>query len=71
LLPEPRSYPRKETTMQAERASLADTEKFALPPDLLAEVSRRSVPRNDLRVEAFKPSLLGRFFEIFTAKPRR
>ena len=57
--------------MQAERATLADTEKFALPPDLLAEVSRRSVRRDDLRVEAFKPSFFGRFLEMFAAKPRR
>lgn len=57
--------------MQAERAALADTEKFALPPDLLAEVSRRSVRREDFRVEAFKPSFFGRFLEMFAGKPRR
>jgi hypothetical protein len=58
--------------MQAERAAtLADTEKFALPPDLLAEASRRTVRRDDFRVEAFKPSLFGRLFEMFAGKPRR
>jgi hypothetical protein len=58
--------------MQAERATLADTEKFALPPDLVAEVSRRSTARrDDFRVEAFKPSLLGRVMEMFAGKPRR
>jgi hypothetical protein len=58
--------------MQAERATLADTEKFALPPDLVAEVSRRgNGRRDDFRVEAFKPSILGRFMEMFAGKPRR
>jgi hypothetical protein len=31
-----------------------------LPPDLLAEVSRRNAPQTDLHVEALKPSLLER-----------
>lgn len=57
--------------MQAERATLADTEKFALPPDLVAEVSRRHTRREDFRVEAFKPSLLGRVMEMLGGKPRR
>jgi hypothetical protein len=55
--------------MQAERA-MAD-EKFALPPDLVAEASRRSTRREDFRVEAFKPSFFGRFLEMFAGKPRR
>jgi hypothetical protein len=57
--------------MQAERATLADTEKFALPPDLLAEVHRRPVRRNDFQVEGWKPSFFGRVLELFAGKPRR
>jgi len=57
--------------MQAERATLADTETFALPPDLLAEVHRRSVRRDNFHVEAFKPSFLGRVMEMLSGKPRR
>jgi hypothetical protein len=50
--------------MQAERATLADTEKFALPPDL-------PVRRNDFQVEGWKPSFFGRMLELFAGKPRR
>jgi hypothetical protein len=56
--------------MQAERATLADTEKFALPPDLLAEVHRRPIRRNDFHVEGWKPSFFGRVMELFAGKPR-
>lgn len=58
--------------MHAERAALADTEKFSLPPDLLAEVSRR-VPakRDDFRVDGWKPSLFGRLMELLAGGKRR
>jgi hypothetical protein len=62
---------RKETTMQAERATLADTEKFALPPDLLSELHRRPVRRNDFHVEGWKPSFFGRVMELLGGKSRR
>lgn len=58
--------------MQAERATLTDTEKFALPPDLLAELHHRPVRRgSDFHVEGWKPSLLGRVMELFAGKNRR
>ena len=57
--------------MQAERANLADTEKLALPPDLLAELHRRpAARRNDFQVEGWKPSFLGRVLELFAGRTR-
>jgi hypothetical protein len=38
----------------------AEVQQLDLPPDLLAEVSRRNAPQTDLHVEALKPSLFER-----------
>jgi len=56
--------------MLADRA-MADTSKLQLPADLLAELQRRGpTPKDDMRVDGWKPSLLGRFVELFTGKRR-
>jgi len=58
--------------MHAERAQ-NDTARLQLPPELVAEMSRRSTARTDdfYRVEQWKkPSLLGRVAEFFTGKRR-
>lgn len=62
----------EEMTMAADRASLADTAKFELPQDLVAEMSRRSTARTDdyYHVEQFKPSFFGRLAQFFTGKRR-
>jgi hypothetical protein len=62
----------EDMTMHAERASLADTAKFELPQDLVAEMSRRSTARTDdyFHVEQFKPSFFGRIAQLFTGKRR-
>lgn len=52
--------------------ALSDTSKFRLPEDLLAELQRRgSSLKNDFRVDGWKPSLIGRFMELFAGKRRR
>lgn len=56
--------------MHAERA---EDVKFELPKDLVAEMSRRTSPRQAeefYKVEAFKPSFFGRVAEMFTGKRR-
>ncbi len=55
--------------MPAER----NEEKFELPQDLVAEMSKRTAPRQQeyYRVEAFKPSFFGRVAEMFGAGKRR
>ncbi|MBX5461103.1 MAG: hypothetical protein IRZ28_08435 [Steroidobacteraceae bacterium] len=57
--------------MHAERAQ-DDTARLQLPPELVAEMSRRPTARTDdfYRVEQWKPSLLGRVAEFFTGKRR-
>jgi hypothetical protein len=59
--------PRNEA-MHAER----NEEKFELPQDLVAEMSKRNAPRKQdyYRVEAFKPSFFGRVAEMFGGKRR-
>jgi hypothetical protein len=55
--------------MHAER----NEEKFELPQDLVAEMSKRTAPRQQeefYRVEAFKPSFFGRVAEMFGGKRR-
>jgi hypothetical protein len=54
--------------MHAERTD----EKFELPKDLVAELSKRTGPRQQefYRVEAFKPSFFGRVAEMFGVKRR-
>ncbi len=53
--------------MQAERA-VAEP-RLQLPPDLLSELQRRGTqPRPDMRVEGWKPSLLGRILGLFAGK---
>ncbi len=57
--------------MSAEPA-LAETSKLKLPPELLAELQRQGpVVRNDLTVEGWKPSLLGRLVEWLTGRRMR
>lgn len=55
----------------AERA-LDESAKFELPQDLVAEMSRRAARKGDefYRVEAWKPSFLGRVAELLTGKRR-
>jgi hypothetical protein len=43
--------------------------KLELPRDLVSELQRRGVkPRTDMRVEGWKPSLVGRFLSLFGLK---
>lgn len=54
--------------MHGDRA-LNDTHKLELPPDLVQELQRRgTAPKVDMHVEHWKPSLLGRFFALFSGK---
>jgi len=53
--------------MQSEHA--LSEPKLELPRDLLSELQRRGVkPRTDMRVEGWKPSLVGRFLSLFGVK---
>ena len=53
--------------MQAERA--VTEPRLQLPQDLLSELQRRGPqPRTDMRVEGWKPSLLGRILGLFAAR---
>jgi hypothetical protein len=55
--------------MQAEpNITMADTSTLKLPAELLAELKRHAKPKNDFRVESFKPSLLERLLGIFGRK---
>lgn len=58
--------------MHVERAALNDTAKFELPPDLVAEMKRRSTARNDefYHVEQWRPSFFDRVAQLFTGKRR-
>ncbi|HTT02532.1 MAG TPA: hypothetical protein VMG11_10650 [Steroidobacteraceae bacterium] len=43
--------------------------KLELPKDLLSELQRRGPkPRTDMRVDGWKPSLLGRLLRLFDTK---
>jgi hypothetical protein len=54
--------------MHGDRA-LGDTQKLQLPPDLVAELRRQGTgPKVELQMEHWKPSLLGRFFALFSGK---
>lgn len=54
--------------MLGERA-LPDTTRLRLPPDLLSELQRRGpAPKDDMRVEGWKPSLLSRVLAFLTGK---
>jgi hypothetical protein len=56
--------------MQADHA--LDEPRLQLPADLLSELQRRGTsPRTDMRVEGWKPSLLGRLVELLTGARRR
>jgi hypothetical protein len=60
---------RKDDTMQAEpNITMADTSTLKLPAELLAELKRHAKPKNDFRVESFKPSLFERLLGIFGRK---
>ena len=55
--------------MQAEpNITLADTSTLKLPAELLAELKRHTKPKNDFRVESFKPSLLERLLGMLGLK---
>jgi hypothetical protein len=45
--------------------------KLELPPDLVTELSRRSMAKTDFRVEGWKPSLLGRIVDKLVGKNGR
>jgi hypothetical protein len=56
--------------MHGDRVS-ADTHKFELPPDLIAELQRRgTTPKVDMNMDHWKPSLIDRFFALFGKRPR-
>jgi hypothetical protein len=42
-----------------------ESKQLKLPPDLLAEVSRRAARNTDFRVDGWKPSLLERLAKLF------
>ena len=51
--------------MQANHAF--EEPRLQLPADLVSELKRRGpAPRTDMKVEGWKPSLLGRLVELFT-----
>jgi hypothetical protein len=55
--------------MQAEpNITMADTSTLKLPAELLAELKRHTRPKNDFRVESFKPSLLERLLAMLGRK---
>ena len=55
--------------MQAEpNVTMSDTATLKLPDELLAELKRYAKPKNDFRVESFKPSLIERLLGIFGRK---
>ena len=56
--------------MQAEpNITMADTSTLKLPAELLAELKRHTTkPKNDFRVESFKPSLLERLLGMLGRK---
>ena len=53
--------------------TVGDTHKFELPPDLLAELERRgTAPKVDMQMgDHWKPSLLSRFFALFSGNRAR
>lgn len=56
--------------MQADH--VLDEPRLQLPADLVSELKRRGAPpRTDMRVEGWKPSLLGRLVELLGRRRRR
>jgi len=51
---------------------LAETSELQIRPDLVAALKQSGVAKQrDFRVASWKPSLLGRFAQLFVAKRRR
>jgi hypothetical protein len=57
--------------MLADRA-MTDNSRLQLPADLLSELQRRGpAPRDDWKVDGWKPSLLTRLLSLFTGRRAR
>jgi hypothetical protein len=50
----------------------ADSQKFELPPELVAELQRSGPAKKiDMNMDHWKPSLVDRFFALFSGRKSR